>query len=178
MNEDFKNKILKRTDSRHHRIKHSNGIKGAYKYFRKLYPNEYKSINEAKLGKIVRTINLLFVDQLLKSGKITLPLQMGEIEIRKRPVTIDYNNGKLKTNLKIDWNRTLDLWAEDEEAFRNKTLLRMEARELFMIKYNKAKAKYNNKYFYRFSINRNIRTRLKQLINNNKIDAFMSWKII
>ena len=44
--------------------------------------------------------------------------------LRKGDVYIGIgNDGKLKTNLPIDWNKTLELWYEDEESYKNKTLI-------------------------------------------------------
>lgn len=42
---------------------------------------------------------------------------MGRLEIRKYDASISYRNNKLVTNLPIDWDRTLKLWAEDEESY-------------------------------------------------------------
>ena len=65
-----------------------------------------------------------------------------------------------------------DLLFKVEEAFNNKTLVRLPERNIFRIKYNKNTANYNNKSFMEFQVNRNIKMRLKQKIKNNEIDAF------
>jgi hypothetical protein len=56
---------------------------------------------------------------------------MGTIELRKRPVTYDIKNGKLKVSAPIDWDKTLKLWYEDEESFNKKTLVKVEEKEIF-----------------------------------------------
>ena len=68
------------------------------------------------------------------------------------------------------------MWYDDEEAFNRRLLIREESKESFRVKYNKYNANYNNKAFYKFSINRDLKIKLKELINNNKIDAFKDGK--
>ena len=66
---------------------------------------------------------------------------------------------------------------EDNESFKQKTLVRVENNDLFKILYNKNKAKFNNKCFYEFQVNRDIKQRLKKNIKLNRIDAFLCGKI-
>lgn len=42
---------------------------------------------------------------------------MGRLEIRKYDARITLQEGKVVTNLPIDWDKTLKLWSEDEEAY-------------------------------------------------------------
>jgi len=101
---------------------------------------------------------------------------MGTLEVRKRLGTVKIVDGKLVNNLPVDWDTTLKLWAEDEESYKNKTIIRLEEDEIFIINYNKRKAIYNNKMFYQFNVNRKLKQRLKELIKNNEIDAFELWQ--
>ena len=97
---------------------------------------------------------------------------MGTIELRKRPVVYDIKSGKLKVSAPIDWDRTLKLWYEDEEAYKEKTLVKVEEKEIFKVYYNKQLADYSNQVFYEFNVNRELKKRLKQRIKEGKIDAF------
>jgi hypothetical protein len=98
---------------------------------------------------------------------------MGHIELRKYDTYIRMGeDGKIHDNLPIDWNKTLELWYEDEESYKSKTLIKMEEKEIFKVYYNKHLADYNNQVFYEFNINRDIKRRLKQRIKEGKIDAF------
>ncbi len=101
---------------------------------------------------------------------------MGLLEVRKRQTNIKIVDGKLVNNLPIDWDRTLKLWAEDKESYNNKTLIKLEEDEVFIINYNKKRAIYNNKMYYQFNVNRKLKQRLKELIKNNEIDAFELWQ--
>ena len=98
---------------------------------------------------------------------------MGKIELRKYKARIKYEDGKVVTNLPIDWKRTLQLWNEDDESRSNKTLIRRETKEVFRIIYNRQSANYNNKTFYQFSASRAVRQALSEKIKNNEIDAFL-----
>jgi len=62
---------------------------------------------------------------------------MGSLEIRKKPSRISIVDGKLVTNLPIDWDATLRLWYEDKESFDNKTFVRVENEEIYKVYYNK-----------------------------------------
>ena len=101
---------------------------------------------------------------------------MGTLEIRKRPGNTKIVNDKLVSNLPVDWDATLKLWAEDEKYYKNRTVVRLEEDDIFIINYNKKTAIYNNKMFYQFNVNRKLKQRLKELIKNNEIDAFELWQ--
>jgi hypothetical protein len=101
-----------------------------------------------------------------------LPHRLGTIELRKYNAKISIRDGKLITNLPIDWDRTLKLWSEDEEAYKDRTLVKMEEKEIFKVFYNKKSANYNNKSFMQFEVNRDLKRRLKQKIKSKAIDAF------
>ena len=98
---------------------------------------------------------------------------MGRLELRKYDARITFDGEKVKTNLPIDWDRTLKLWYEDEEAYNNKTLVKVEEKEIFKVYYNKQLANYQNMTFYSFNINRDLKRRLKYNIKNGKLDAFI-----
>jgi hypothetical protein len=59
------------------------------------------------------------------------------LELRKYDASIKIVDGKVKTNLPIDWDKTLKLWYEDEEAYKQRTLIKMEEKEIYKVHYNK-----------------------------------------
>lgn len=101
-----------------------------------------------------------------------LPHRLGTIELRKYDTRVSFCDGKLITNLPIDWDRTLKLWSEDEEAYKERTLVKMEEKEIFKVFYNKRTANYENKSFMQFEVNRDLKRRLKQRIKSKAVDAF------
>lgn len=171
--ESFRRKILKVDGPRKHTICNSLGVYDAYKYIRKnKWFNIGQPLTEHQFYSIIRGVNNLLADSLLEGHDIILPCRMGSIETRKYEAKISIKKNKIKTNLPIDWDRTLKLWAEDEEAYKERVLVKIEEKEIFKVCYNRTKANYNNKSFFEFIINRDLKKRLKQKIKNSNFDAF------
>lgn len=171
---DFKSVIQGLQNTRTHKVTNSLGSYDAYKYIRKnKWFNIGRPLTEHEFYQIIRRINNYLAEDLINGNDVIFPNRMGKLELRKRnALPIIDKNGNLKVTYAIDWDNTLKLWYEDEEAFNNKTLVRLPERNIFRIKYNKNTANYNNKSFMEFQVNRNIKVRLKQKIKNNEIDAF------
>lgn len=171
--DEFRRAILKVDGNRKHRVNNSNGVYDAYKYIRKnKWFNIGRPLTEHEFYTIIRQVNNYLADELLQGNDILLPCRLGRIELRKYDANISIKNGILKTNLPIDWDRTLKLWSEDEEAYKERTLVKMEEKEIFKVFYNKRDANYENKSFYTFEVNRDLKRRLKQKIKCRAIDAF------
>lgn len=171
--DDFRRPILKVDGPRKHKVNNSNGVYQAYKYIRKnKWFNIGRPLTEHEFYTIVRQVNNYLADELLHGHDITLPHRLGRIELRKYDARITINDGVLKTNLPVDWDKTLKLWSEDEEAYKERTLVKMEEKEIFKVFYNRRNANYENKSFYEFEVNRDLKRRLKQKIKSGAIDAF------
>ena len=170
---EFKRRIKKVNQPREYKVRNSLGVYDGYKYYRKNKPDSKEYVlTESQYFAIIRKINLHLVDELLLGHDVKLPKSMGTIEIRKydRRVRLGMD-GKIHTNLPIDWDKTFKLWYEDEEAFKDKTLVRVEENEIFKVYYNRESATYNNKSYYEFLFNKDLKTRLKQRIKEGLIDA-------
>ena len=171
--DEFRRKILKINGPRKHKINNSFGVYNAYKLIRKnKWFNIGKPISEHDFYKIVRTVNNKLADLLSKGHDINLPCQMGRLEIRKYDARITLQGDKVATNLPIDWDRTLKLWSEDEEAYQKRTLIKMEEKEIFKVYYNRGKANYTNKGFFAFDVNRELKKKLKKNIKEGLVDAY------
>lgn len=174
---DFINNIKGVKSSRKHRVSNSYGSKDAYKYYRSIRPKDSKYVlTDSEYLKIIRTINNYLRDNLINGKDVILPEQMGMLEIRKRKHSVRLVNGKIKTNLPVNWDATLKLWYENPECKNRKQLVRQEDTSIFRMHYNKNRAIYNNKSFYDFYTNRDIKLGLKKNIKLNKIDAFSYGK--
>ena len=171
---DFKAAIQGLQNTRTHKITNSLGVYDAYKYIRKnKWFNIDRPLTEHEFYQIIRRINNYLAEGLINGNDIIFPNRMGKLELRKRnSLPIIDKKGNIKVTYAIDWDSTLKLWYEDEEAFNNKTLVKIPEKNIFRVKYNKDTANYENKSFMEFQINRDIKTRLKQKIKNNEIDAF------
>ena len=166
--------LLKVNEPRVHKITKSLGVYDAYKWIRKRkWEDVGRRLTEHEFYSIIRKVNDLLAINLINGEDIKLPHRMGTLELRKKSSRVYLKNGKLCTNLPIDWDKTLKLWCEDEDAYTNRVLIRMEENEIFKVYYNKNKAEYNNKSFYQFKINRELKTALKRNIKKNRVDAFL-----
>ena len=173
----FRAKILKLRTKKHFKVRNSYGVKQGWRWYKKNKWFGKEPVTEKQFGVIIRRVNEYLVDELLKGHDIILPYQMGRIELRKRNPKIELEGGKIKTNLPIDWKRTLELWYEDEKAFQNKTLVRKEYKEVFRIIYSKKHANFTNKTFYNFTPHREVKKKLSNAIKDNKVDAFLKHAI-
>lgn len=171
--EEFRKSLLKIKCKRNHKIKNSIGVRDAHKWIRQnKWLNIGKPVSEKEFYKIIRTINNLIADELIKGNEITLPERMGHLEIRKYDTYVKLVNGKIKTNRGIDWDATLKLWYKDEEAKENKVLIKTEDTEAFTIYYNRNIANYPNKTIYKFKPNRALRLAVRNAGKKGNIDAY------
>jgi hypothetical protein len=174
---DFKKKIIKANENHNFTVTNSNGTKNAWRWIKK---NKWldigQEVTEREFGLIIKAINQTLQDQLISGKDVTFPHRMGRLEIRKFKAAIEFRDGKLVTNLPVDWERTLKLWYEDSESHKAKTLVRYESPERFTIYYNRDKALYNNKSFYQFIPTRVIKRRLKDRIAAGNYDALLLGK--
>lgn len=171
--DNFRREVLKVDKPRVHKIKNSLGVYDSYKWLRKNKWLDVGPISEHDYYAIIRAVNKALVLNFLIAGSIKLPERMGEITLSKYPAKITLENGKVQTNLPIDWDATLNLWSEDKDSYEKRTLIRSEEREIFKVIYDKSKALYNNKSFYTFELNRDIKLSLKKQLKNGLLDAFM-----
>lgn len=169
----FINNIKKVKGPRNHKVHNSYGIYDGYKFYRKNKPKDSKYIlTESQYFAITRKINTLLADALSKGEDIILPFRLGRIEVRKYESKITWDGKRIKSNLPIDWDKTLKLWYEDESSYKNKTLIRIEEKEIYKIFYNRNLADYTNKSFYQFNFNRELKKKLKYNIKEGEVDAF------
>lgn len=170
----FRKKVIKARTKKKFKVRNSYGTKQGWRWLKK---NKWldldRPVTEKEFGAIIRAVNEELVNNLFEGHDITLPHRMGRIELRKYYPKIEYKDGKLVTNLPVNWQQTLKYWHEDAEAHRNKILIRQEVKEVFRIIYVKKSANYNNKSFYQFIPHRDVKIELSKRIKENKIDAFL-----
>ena len=172
--DEFRRKVLKVDHSRNHKVKNSMGVYDIYKHIRKnKWYNIGQPITEHQFYTIIRQVNNVLADNLLKGNDIVFPNKMGRLEVRKFEPIIRFDDNKLTVRLPIDWDRTLKLWSEDEEAYKERTLVKMEEKEIFKVCYNKTRADFPNKGFYQLQINRDLKIALKKKIKLGNFDAFL-----
>lgn len=172
--EEFKKEVRGANKKRLHKVNNSFGTKDAFKYYRANRPKEHKYVlTPQQFLYIVRQVNNTLRELLASGQDVVFPERMGQLELRKRIPTSSFEDGKLKTNLPIDWDATLKLWYEDKESYDKKRLVRHESKEIFRVFYNKYNANYDNKSFYQFSTNRELKLRIKKGVQEERLSAFL-----
>lgn len=170
---EFIKEVKKVNNERHHKVNNSYGSKDAFHYYRKIRPdNSEYVLTDCQYLRIIRLINDQLRTNLIEGKDVILPEKMGRLELRKHTNKIAFKEGKLKITNPVDWNATLKLWYDNPISKNKKQLVRQETQETFRVNYNKSKANYNNKSFYDFYTNRELKLGLKKNIKLNKIDAF------
>ena len=110
--DNFRKEVLKVNKSRKHTVSGSLGVYDAYKYIRK---NKWfdigRPLSEHEFYIIIRQVNNLLVEELINGNDVELPHKLGKLELRKFEKRVSFINGVLYTNLPIDWDKTLKLWA-------------------------------------------------------------------
>ena len=173
--EEYRKEVLKVDKPRKTTIRNSYGVYDAYKFYRKNKPKDPQYVlTESQYFSIVRQTNLLLAQDLLHQKDIVFPFSMGRLEIRKYTPNVSLKNGKVKSTYPIDWDGTIRLWYEDEEARNKKLILKKKEKEVFKIGYNKSKAMYKNKKYFEFIVNRGLKRALKDIISQGNFEAFNS----
>lgn len=142
---EFRAKLIKTDVPRKPKVRNSWGVYDAYKHIRKKgWYDIGRPLKEHEFYSIVRGVNDLMAEEIVKGNIIKFPHNMGELELRKYKPEVKIVDGKLKIGYPVNWDKTIKLWYEDEEARINKTLLRHEPKYIYHIKYNKYHAMYDN----------------------------------
>lgn len=107
-----------------------------------------------------------------------LPKRLGVIQLRKFKPTVKLKDGKIVKNFNpIDFKKTKDLWNRDEQAKKDKILVRHLNKHtkgfIFRIKYYYTSANYKNKKIYTFTAIRRIKKLITKATHENNIDAYL-----
>lgn len=171
--DEFKSNIKKVKESRKHKITGSYSTYDAYRWIMKnKWLNIGHKVSSHDFYSVIRLVNKYLAKELSIGNDIIFPYRMGRVYLIKFPTNIKIINNKIKTTMPIDWQETIKLWYDDNESYLNKKVVRRIEKEIFKIHYDKVKANYKNKYFYKFFPNRNIRKELKNNIKEGKVDTF------
>lgn len=175
---EFKQQVFsKGKGERNFRVKNSWGVYDALKLARKnKWYNIGRPVKEKEFYAIIRGVNDRLADGLAKGDTVEFPHRMGKLELRKSKRGVYLNDGKLNITYPVDWNGTLRLWYNDEEAKKNKTVLRLEEPYVYSVRYNKHDAIYENKSFYAFTLCTFIKRALKKNIKNGITDTLWLQK--
>lgn len=166
---EFKDKIVKNHGPKKMKVVNSWGVYDAYKAVRKHgWYDIGRPVTEHEFYSIVRQVNDYLASELKQGNTIIFPYRMGKLELRRTETGASLIDGVLHIKYPIDWGETLRLWYKDKEAKEQKILIRHQTKYRYFIHYNKYRAVYNNRTFYKFSLNRFISKGLKDTVKNGK----------
>lgn len=170
--QEFLGRLQKR-GSNPHRIKHCLGSRDAFMWVRR---NHWKALggrtcDKLLYSRIVDEVNQELASLLFEGHEVEFPYQMGTLMVNCREAKVYYKDGELMTNYKIDWKRTLDYLYTDEEARQEHSRVKRVQPLIYTIRYYKRKARYLNKRFYSFRVNRDLRRNLGRTVEMRKLNA-------
>lgn len=169
---EFKSAVLKRYTRKKGVVSNCFGVYDAYKAIRRNgWYNIGRPLKEREFYAIIRGINNILAEKLKRGETVKLPYRMGKIELRKHERGVSFKDGKLKVTYPINWNKTLELWYNDEEAHRSRTLVRTENPICYKTTYDKYAANYENQSFYLFKLNKFIHDDLRENLKKGTIDT-------
>ena len=149
------------------------GISGS---FYTIKYNGMKEKKEVELKSHTDAFSLL-IEELLFSGELKLPVDMGQIRIYKKENKPVIKDGKVYYNAPIDWNKTLELWSTDNESKIAKTLVKVSPGDIYTFKYKHHYSKFKNKEYYIFKFNRQLKLSLKdKIVKRKEIPYFSQFK--
>lgn len=168
--QEFLNKLQKRGSNKYH-ISHCLGSRDAWKWVRK---NKWECLKgqtctSTLYSNIISTVNRMLAEQLLEGHEIEFPHQMGSLKLISVSPIVKNINGKIVTNYRTDWKKTLELWFTDKEARESHLPIKRVQNKIYHIRYNKKKAVYLNKSIYDFRLNRSLVRKLGEALERGKI---------
>lgn len=175
---EFISNVKKASGPKNHKITNSYGVYDAFKRYRKVRPDVKKYVlTESEYFGIIRRINQKLADQLSMGWDVKFPSFMGGLEIKKYVIEprLD-NNGKLIFKAPVDWETTLKLWFEHDEAKKNKILIKFNQKAHYRIIYSKRSAKYKNMSYFTFRTGRALRKQISDAINSGLMSGCGCYK--
>lgn len=153
------------------------GMSDFYKYYKE---HSEDPVSPSVYNKVVSLFNEKVIDEIINKSKVyTIPFLRLKIGIRKSKPKIKFKDGVVVNGNPVDWVTTKKLWETDEEAKKNKTLVRFLNKHtfgyVFKIHALKFAARFKDKALFRFKPNRKFQRDLSKRINDKNKDRFDSF---
>lgn len=168
---EYSKKLRRVNDKREIKITNSYNIYNSWNHYRGARPKEKKyALSYKKYSDFIYKVNKRTADEMLTGNIIKLFDHCGSINIKRfnQPKIKITDEGKIKTNRRINWKETLTLWHEDKECELNKTLVYHED-NLYKFIYKNVSHYVTNSEYYMLLFNRTIKHALLKRIKDENI---------
>ena len=175
--EQFRRAVTTRSPRGATKVRNSWGVYDYYKYYRVHRPNEHKYVlEESAFFAIIRKVNKLIVEEICRTGFFQFPHRMGGIKILRKPIKAYFHNGVARSNRAVDWDKTLEFWYNNEEAYKNRDVIYRNDTEKVKAMYVRSIAIFKNKIWYNFSLCRTAMNAVRRAFNSGelKLEAILS----
>lgn len=170
--------IPKRTEGKANR---DVGMYDFYAYYRKKYyktSKKHAEVDSKLYRKIVSEFNKIIGGKIVKEHMdFKMPFKLGRIcfrKYKKKPKKDE--EGNYKYELPVNWKETLKLWERNEEARKNKKLVKHLNKDtggyIFKIHYKKDHANYKNKSAYTFKCVRRMKHLIRDTVRKGNTDCY------
>ena len=168
--QEYLNKLQKR-GSKPHKISHCLGSRDAFHWVRKNHweATGGKHVDKLLYSQIISEVHKLLADALLEGHEIEFPYQMGCLVLSCTPSKVFYEDGELMTNYRTDWKKTLAYWFNGE-IDDHKTIKFIQP-FVYSVRYYKKTARYHNRKFYHFRINRSLLRKVAAAMEEGSVRA-------
>ena len=139
-------------------------------------------VSKKDYNSIIEDFHAMIIDEIIDFNyEFKLPFDLGMLALRKFKPTLKVDeNGKLINKLPVDIRSTMNLWDKNEEAKKNKVLVRYTNKHsrgyVFTIHYyKKYKARFKNKTLYSFETVRSFKEKVNKRASTGELDAYLLY---
>lgn len=157
------------------------GMEDFYRYYKNNFvPKRGSSydIDGSTYRSIISDFNMKIIEKIVKeSFDFHIPCRLGILGVRKYKKKPFKYGDKYVKNLPIDWKSTKELWEKNEEARKNKKLVRYLNKDkggyIYKIFYFKGTANYKNKSAYKFKSSYKFKEIFKKELEKGEVDYYL-----
>lgn len=158
--------------SRFHKVKNSYDTKDFYRNYIKGIDRQGKFfVTERQYGEILRITHDIITEKLLDGCQVVFPYCFGLLQIESHKNVIKFVDGKLRTSYMVDWDKTIRLWYEDEECRKNKTLVRNDNPNRYVVKYHRSRGRLANKKYLCFMPSRVLTDKINKKMHEEGLNV-------
>lgn len=131
-----------------------------------------KHLTSREFSLFMRDMGQVVINTIIAGENYELPHHLGLLRLTKskRRYYTD-KDGKTRITNGINWIATKKLWAENEEAKKEKIFVMFDSEWLYKIQYNKKKAKFKNKLFTFIRISSPLKSQVAKAIKEGRAVA-------